>query len=204
MRNRGPLSRWHIDGGPCGTGGACVSEGRERCRTWTSCAASCIRRCRTRRRRPRLRRRGTRYRFRRRFRRSSRRPWRAVEPRRCSPTNGASRLHRGRLSWRCVEPGPKAKVDGLPAGFRFQDLRHYFASLLIPVRTDVKVVQARMRHALPRRRWTPTGTPGRTLTTVRGRPCLRPWRRVLRTIGGLERRPDHISAGQTVHTRYMS
>ena len=38
-------------------------------------------------------------------------------------------------------------VVGLPAGFRFHDLRHYFASLLIADGLDVKVVQARLRHA---------------------------------------------------------
>ena len=38
-------------------------------------------------------------------------------------------------------------MDGLPAGFRFHDLRHYYASLLISSGADVKVVQARMRHA---------------------------------------------------------
>jgi hypothetical protein len=38
-------------------------------------------------------------------------------------------------------------VDGLPAGFRFHDLRHYYASLLISSGADVKVVQARLRHA---------------------------------------------------------
>jgi integrase len=36
---------------------------------------------------------------------------------------------------------------GLPEGFRFHDLRHYFASLLIAAGADVKVVQARLRHA---------------------------------------------------------
>jgi integrase len=41
----------------------------------------------------------------------------------------------------------RAKVAGLPEGFRYQDLRHYFASLLIASGTDVKVVQARLRHA---------------------------------------------------------
>ena len=35
----------------------------------------------------------------------------------------------------------------LPEGFGFQDLRHHFASLLIASGTDVKVVQARLRHA---------------------------------------------------------
>ena len=41
----------------------------------------------------------------------------------------------------------RARVEGLPAGFRFHDLRHYFASLLIAHGSDVKVVQARLRHA---------------------------------------------------------
>jgi integrase len=41
----------------------------------------------------------------------------------------------------------RAKVDGLPDGFRYHDLRHYFASLLIASGADVKTVQARLRHA---------------------------------------------------------
>jgi integrase len=41
----------------------------------------------------------------------------------------------------------RKKVDGLPAGFRFHDLRHFLASYLIASGADVKVVQARMRHA---------------------------------------------------------
>jgi integrase len=41
----------------------------------------------------------------------------------------------------------RAKVESLPAGFRFHDLRHYYASLLISSGADVKVVQTRMRHA---------------------------------------------------------
>lgn len=36
---------------------------------------------------------------------------------------------------------------GLPATFRFHDLRHYLASLLIGHGLDVKVVQTRLRHA---------------------------------------------------------
>ncbi|WP_395105272.1 tyrosine recombinase XerC [Actinomadura sp. SCN-SB] len=39
------------------------------------------------------------------------------------------------------------KVAGLPDGFRYHDLRHYFASLLIASGADVKTVQARLRHA---------------------------------------------------------
>ncbi|WEG10432.1 tyrosine-type recombinase/integrase [Microbacterium horticulturae] len=41
----------------------------------------------------------------------------------------------------------RVTVKGLPDGFRVQDLRHYFASLLIASGLDVKVVQHRMRHA---------------------------------------------------------
>jgi len=36
---------------------------------------------------------------------------------------------------------------GMPDGFRFHDLRHYFASLLIASGADVKAVQVRLRHA---------------------------------------------------------
>jgi integrase len=41
----------------------------------------------------------------------------------------------------------KSKVQGLPPGFRFHDFRHYYASMLIAEGCDVKVVQARLRHA---------------------------------------------------------
>jgi integrase len=41
----------------------------------------------------------------------------------------------------------RKKVPGLPEAFRFHDLRHYLASLLIASGADVKVVQARIRHA---------------------------------------------------------
>ncbi len=42
----------------------------------------------------------------------------------------------------------RKKAQGLPAGFRYHDLRqHYFASLLIASGADVKTVQARLRHA---------------------------------------------------------
>lgn len=41
----------------------------------------------------------------------------------------------------------KRRADaGLPDGFRFHDLRHYLASLLIADGADVKVVQTRLRH----------------------------------------------------------
>ena len=41
----------------------------------------------------------------------------------------------------------RGKVPGLPPGFRYHDLRHYLASLLIASGADVKTVQARLRHA---------------------------------------------------------
>jgi integrase len=41
----------------------------------------------------------------------------------------------------------RRRVAGLPEGFRFHDLRHYLASLLIASGLDVKVVQHRLRHA---------------------------------------------------------
>ncbi|MFC8386745.1 tyrosine-type recombinase/integrase [Nocardia sp. NPDC057272] len=41
----------------------------------------------------------------------------------------------------------RGDVVGLPEEFGFQDLRHYLASLLIAHGANIKVVQARMRHA---------------------------------------------------------
>jgi integrase len=38
-------------------------------------------------------------------------------------------------------------VPGLPEGFRFHDLRHFYASMLIAGGADVKVVQHRLRHS---------------------------------------------------------
>ncbi|MFI6468728.1 tyrosine recombinase XerC [Streptomyces sp. NPDC050516] len=40
----------------------------------------------------------------------------------------------------------RGKVEGLPPVFRFHDLRHFFASLLIASGGDIKVVQTRLRH----------------------------------------------------------
>jgi integrase len=39
------------------------------------------------------------------------------------------------------------RIPGLPEGFRYHDLRHYFASLLIASGSDVKIVRAWVRHA---------------------------------------------------------
>jgi hypothetical protein len=44
-------------------------------------------------------------------------------------------------------PEGQSQGEGLPDGFRFHDLRHFYASLLISSRLDVKVVQSRLRHA---------------------------------------------------------
>jgi integrase len=41
----------------------------------------------------------------------------------------------------------RRRVQDLPDGFPFHDLRHFFASLLIGSGADVKVVQRRLRHA---------------------------------------------------------
>lgn len=50
------------------------------------------------------------------------------------------------LGHRAGYPGRKAQDAGSPEGFRFHDLRHYFASLLIASALDVKTVQHRLRH----------------------------------------------------------
>lgn len=59
--------------------------------------------------------------------------------------SGGSNSRRGR--WRTPYAPARAKVPGLSPEFRFHDLRHYYASLLIASGSDVKVVQARLRHA---------------------------------------------------------
>ncbi|MEU7911083.1 tyrosine-type recombinase/integrase [Microbispora bryophytorum] len=63
----------------------------------------------------------------------------------------------------------RGKVQDLPTGFRFHDLRHYLASLLISSGADVKVVQACLRHASARPRSTPMAICGPTLTS---RPAI--------------------------------
>jgi len=55
----------------------------------------------------------------------------------------------GQLSPWAVERAMRTarkKIQDLPAGLRYHDLRHYFASLLIASGADVKTVQARLRH----------------------------------------------------------
>lgn len=56
----------------------------------------------------------------------------------------------GQLSPGAVERAmrkARSEVKSLPAGFRYHDLRHYFASLQIADGADVKTIQARLRHA---------------------------------------------------------
>ena len=69
-------------------------------------------------------------------------PWaleRALRGVRSGHGEGAGKTHANEC--------PGCLIPGLPTGFRYQDLRHYFASLLIASGADVKVVQARMWHA---------------------------------------------------------
>src|SRR3954465_2456563 len=60
-------------------------------------------------------------------------------------TDGAGRQSSTWAIERAVRAA-RSKVDGLPEEFRFHDLRHYLASLLIGSGLDVKVVQHRLRH----------------------------------------------------------
>lgn len=55
----------------------------------------------------------------------------------------------GQTSTWAIERAVRAarpRIPGLPEAFRFHDLRHYLASLLIGSGLDVKVVQQRLRH----------------------------------------------------------
>ncbi|MCW2913042.1 MAG: Phage integrase family protein, partial [Actinomycetia bacterium] len=69
--------------------------------------------------------------------------WRAKTVLTAEPAGGQLEPWRLERAYRTA----RKKVKGLPEEFRFQDLRHYFASLLIASGADVKVVQARVRHA---------------------------------------------------------
>jgi integrase len=61
-------------------------------------------------------------------------------------------------------------VPDLPDGFRFHDLRHYFASLLIASNLDVKTVQIRLRHASAKTTLDVTAI--RILMTAHGPPSM--------------------------------
>ena len=97
----------------------------------------------------------------------------------------------------------RAKVAGLPDGFRYHDLRHYLASLLIAEGSDVKTVQARLRHASARPRSTPTGTCGPTGMSPHA-PRSRPFSQLTRTPCGLHRPGDDVAAGQPQRAGYAS
>ena len=66
-------------------------------------------------------------------------------------------------------------------GFRFHDLRHYLASLLIGSGLDVEVVQHRLRHGRAETTLAPTAISGRTATSQPGPPLVGCWRPGLRT-----------------------
>ena len=108
---------------------------------------------------------------------SSRRRWPGGAGTRRHGRRRAAGVDRGRSSARSASARPK--VDGLPEGFRFHDLRHYLASLLIGSGLDVKVVQARLRHAQRQddaRHLRPPVARQRRVRTGRRRCCAgRPW-----------------------------
>ena len=64
----------------------------------------------------------------------------------------------------------RSEVKCLPTGFRYHDLRHYFASLLIASGGDVNTVQARLRHASAKTTLDTYGTSGPTATSRAGPP----------------------------------
>jgi len=67
---------------------------------------------------------------------------------RASSVAPAARTSGGQLRWCSSAPCvARAKVPGLPPDFRYHDLRHYPAGLLIASGADVKVLPARLRHA---------------------------------------------------------
>ena len=80
----------------------------------------------------------------------------------------------------------KGKVDGLPDDFRYHDLRHFDASLLIASGANVKVVQARLRHASATTTLDTYSHLWPTQTSRPGPPWKRSWSPV-RTSCGLRR-----------------
>jgi integrase len=82
----------------------------------------------------------------------------------------------------------RREVDGLPEDYRFHDLRHYLASLLIASGLDVQVVQHRLRHGSAKTTLIRTATCGRTATIPHEQPWVRFWL-LVRTQCGLPARP---------------
>jgi hypothetical protein len=89
----------------------------------------------------------------------------------------------------------RKKVDGLPAGFRYHDLRHYLASLLSPPAPTSRPSRPGCGTPRPRPRWTRTVTCGRTGTSRPGRPSGR-FSPLVRTPCGLRLASDDKTAGQ--------
>jgi integrase len=65
-------------------------------------------------------------------------------------TNGPGRERCGPWLIERAIRDARYEIEGLPEGLTFHDLRHYLASLLIASGTDIKTVQARMRHTTAR------------------------------------------------------
>ena len=103
---------------------------------------------------------------------SSRRTCSATAGPRWSRTRSAGL---GALVARAGHARARGSVEGLPAGFRFHDLRHYFASLLIGSGADVKVVQRRLRHASAMTTLNTYGHSGPTQTSPPALPLGRCW-----------------------------
>jgi Phage integrase family len=97
----------------------------------------------------------------------------------------------------------RPKVAGLADGFRYHDLRHYLASLLIAEGSDVKTVQARLRHASAKTALDTHGHLWPTGTSPHG-PRSRPFSRLMRTPCGLRRPGDDVAAGQLRQDAYAS
>ncbi|MGI8869235.1 MAG: site-specific integrase [Mycobacteriales bacterium] len=101
----------------------------------------------------------------------------------------------------------RANVAGLSPMFRFHDLRHYLASLLIASGADVKVVQRGYGTARRARRSTRTRICGPTRTSRQGPrsvPLWRPESMLLRTVCGLAASPKRKTAGQRRCDGYRS
>jgi hypothetical protein len=113
------------------------------------------------------------------------------EPFHGPPKSAAS----NRTSFSATVWRPAVVKAGLPAGTRFHDLRHFYASTLIHHGASVKVVQpasATPARASPSTR---TATSGRRAS---GTPASRLTRRSdLGSNRGQSRRPDHVCAGQS-------
>ena len=94
----------------------------------------------------------------------------------------------------------RGRVEGLPEGFSFHDLRHFLASLLIASGADIKTVQARLRHASATTTLDTSGhlwpTPTSRRATLIGAVLAERMKDLLRTHCVPGRRVNGNSAGQ--------